>query len=378
MCDIYIPYIEKDLHRKAVLLAGPRQVGKSTLAKIMLTNTNGIYLNWDIAKHRKIIKNIEWDKSLDLVILDELHKMPKWKNYLKGIIDEFQNSPKIFVTGSARIDIFRKSGDALTGRYFLHKLHPIDLAESKLLQPKLSGKTRLMHLLKTGGFPEAYFNPDDAERLINDRFDIVVRDDIRDLSKINSITQLQMMVNILRDRGAGTFNYSSFAEDLSVSVPTIKNWFTLLEKFYLIFSIPPFTNSLARSLKKESRFYFFDCAAALDEKNTGILFENLVACSLKKYCDFKNSVEGKRFELKYFRDKEKREVDFVVTLNSKPYWYIECKTSDDNLSPHLNYLHNKIAPSHGSIQLVMNLERTKEINGIKIVNAIEWLENLYK
>ncbi|MBF0361032.1 MAG: ATP-binding protein [Oligoflexia bacterium] len=366
--------IENDLNKKAILLSGARQVGKSTFAKSLMTKKS-LYLNWDISKHRTIIRNISWDKDHDLVVLDELHKMPKWKNYLKGIIDEYCNRPRLLITGSARLDIFRKSGDALTGRQYLYHLHPIDVTEAKTFTPKLNAYDRMMRLLAYGGFPEAYLNPADADRLRNDRFDLIIREDLRDLSKVNSITAIQNLIDILRDRGCGTLSYSSLAEDLHVSAPTVKEWINLLQKLCLIFVIHPYTGSLSRSLKKEAKFYFYDCAATYEKGDGGICFENLVASTLIKFCDYKKDTEGKKFELRYFKDKEKREVDFVVTLNNRPYWLIECKTSDDNLSPSLNYLNQKLK-SNNAFQLVRDISKNKEISGIKIVNAANWLDNI--
>ncbi len=367
--------IVKDLSKKAILLTGPRQVGKSTLAKSIMTD-NSVYLNWDIAKDRSVIKNISWDKSAEIVILNELHKMNKWKNYLKGVIDQYNNNPKLVVTGSARLDIFRKAGDALTGRQYLYKLHPIDLAESKTLAKELSINDRFDRLFKSGGMPESFFNPRDAERLRNDRFDLIIREDVRDLSRINAITTFQSLVDILRDRGPGQLSFNSLAEDLSISSPTVKEWIGLLEKLFLIFIVRPYHSSLSRSLKKETKFYFYDCGATFDERKKGEIFENMVACSLLKFCDYQHNVNGKKFELKYFRDKEKREVDFVVTLNTKPYYIIECKYSDTTPSSSLLYLHRRLNPKM-SIQLVKEMERSYETkDGIKIVPALKWLENL--
>jgi uncharacterized protein len=374
-------FIKKDLSRKMVLIAGPRQVGKSTLAKNFI-DRRGVYLNWDIRSDRAIIRKQSWPKDSSLVILDEIHKMNKWKNYLKGVYDEFLNKPPVLVTGSARLDIFRKAGDALTGRTFLYHMHPIDLSESKtFFFPNQDHSETLNRILKTGGFPESFLNLEDAERLRNDRFDTVVREDLNDLSRISSIRTVQLLVDLLRERVGGGLNISNLAEDLSVSAPTVKSWIELLEKLYLIFKVTPYSGQLKRSLQKESKVYFFDCGAAINSKTDQEIesarLENAVACALLKFCDFYRDTQGKNFSLHYFRDREKREVDFIVTLDRKPFWCVEVKLSDDSLSPSLEYIHLRLKPK-ASFQVVKNLDRRLEIRGIQIVPCSSWLGGLYE
>jgi uncharacterized protein len=365
--------ISSDLKKKMVVLSGPRQCGKSTLAKGLL-DTHGVYLNWDIRKDQKIIREAMWSKDAPLVVLDELHKFPKWKNFLKGIVDEYQNRPPLLVTGSARLDTFRKQGDALTGRFFHYRLHPIDVSEAKIFLPRASSRSRLEHLLRTGGFPEAFLNPDEADRLRNDRFDLVIREDLRDLSKTNALRGIQMLIELLRERVGQKVSYKNLAEELSVSGPTVKSWLELLEKLCIVFVVRPYAKGLARSLKKEPKIYFYDCAAGYEPSGR---LENAVACALLKHCDFQHDRFGKNMALCYFSDREKREVDFVVTLNRSPHWALEVKTSENELSPHLRYFHERAEP-RASYQLVQNLSPSPsqklEKHGIEIVNLAEWLD----
>ena len=365
-------YILNDLNKKMVFLSGPRQSGKSYLSKQLLKD-NFEYLNWDIPKHKKVITNCEWDKSQKLVILDELHKYKNWKNYLKGIFDEYANKPALLITGSAKLDTFRKSGDALTGRYFHYRLHPIDIFEGINFFNKKNPQAVAMHLLKTGGFPEAFLNPKDAERIRQDRFDVVLNEDLRDLSKTNSIQGLAHLIELLKDCTGSTVNYERLANDLAVTAPTVKSWINLLERLYVIFKVSPYSHQLSNSIKKDSKYYFYDCAAASDE---GSRVENLVACSLLKYCHFKRDTEGKDYQLFFYRDKQQREVDFIVAERTKPLLSIEVKTSDSKLSTALLYLDKKIKPGK-SIQLVLNLEKNRDINGIKIISLAEWLSKLF-
>jgi predicted AAA+ superfamily ATPase len=365
--------LRRDLGKKMVLLAGPRQCGKTTLAKSLL-DEGGVYLNWDVVGDRKIIRDVAWPKGASLVVLDELHKAPKWKNLLKGAADEFGNRPPLLVTGSARLDALRRTGDALTGRHYFYRLHPVDVAESEAFLPGLGLRARVERLLATGGFPEALLNPSDAARLRNDRLELVTRDDLRDLARVSSWRGPADLVELLRERVGQPTNYDSLAQSLGVSPPTAKAWVELIEKLYIVFLLPPYSASLARSIRKDRRVYFYDCAAANDD-NGGARLENLVACALLKWTEFKHDSAGERWRLHYLRDKEGREVDFVVTLDRRVQWLIEVKSADASLSPSLRYYARKLRPKQ-SLQLVLDLDKPQEREGIKIVPLAKWLEAL--
>ncbi len=367
------PSLQRDLAKKMVLLAGPRQCGKTTLARSLL-GPRGEYLNWDIATDRKIIRELAWPKDASLVVLDELHKAPKWKNLLKGVVDEFGNKPPILVTGSARLDAFRNTGDALTGRHYFYRLHPVDVAESRAFLPDLSLAERVRRLLATGGFPEALLNPGDAARLRNDRMELVTREDLMDLSRVSSWRGASDLVELLRERVGQPVSYDSLARTLGISPPTVKNWVGLLEKLYIVFLLPPYSSRLSRSIRKERRVYFFDCAAAYDETG-GAQLENLVASALLKHAHFRKDTLGEHREVYYLRDKEQREVDFVVTVNRRVDSLIEVKASDAALSNSLKYYTGKLHPRE-SLQLVLNLDRPQEKTGIKVLPLGGWLESL--
>jgi predicted AAA+ superfamily ATPase len=365
--------IRRDLARKMVLLAGPRQCGKTTFARSLL-DAHGQYLNWDIAADRRVIRAIAWPKDASLIVLDELHKAPKWKNLLKGVVDEFRNRPPVLVTGSARLDAFRKTGDALTGRHYFYRLHPVDVAESRALLPGAPLHDRVSRLLQTGGFPESYLHPEDAARLRNDRMDLVIREDLRDLSRVSAWQGARDLIELLRERVGKPVSYANLAQDLGISPPTAKSWVDLLDKLYVVFLLQPWSSRVARGIRKEKRVYFYDCAAAYDDSG-GAQLENMVACSLLRFIQFRRDSTGENWDLHYLRDREQREVDFVVTLNRRVHWLIEVKKADDTVGAGLRYYHERLKPQQ-SIQLVHDLARPMERSGVRIQPLAKWLDAL--
>ena len=350
-------FIQKDLETKIVMLSGPRQVGKTFLSKHLFSSDNFVYLNWDILKHKSIIKNENWDQLKNIVVFDEIHKLKNWKNFLKGIFDQ-KNEQKILVTGSARLETFRKAGDALTGRYFHYRLYPYDYSE--LASKSKDKNTIIQKLLNTGGFPESYHHPENLERLRINRLEQIINSDLRDLSSINSVKNVEYLVELLRERVGGLINHTNLANDLSVSSPTVKNWISQLEKLYLVFTIPPYVKNLSRALKKDKKLYFYDCSMAYEESAK---LENLVAVTLLKYIHFKVDTVGEKWELFYFRDKEKHEVDFVVERNKKPFWFIEVKTSKQSTTNGLYYLNSKF-PDAKCFQLSLEKQIEEKRNGV--------------
>jgi predicted AAA+ superfamily ATPase len=290
------------------------------------------------------------------------------------VIDEFGNTPPLLVTGSARLDAFRRAGDALTGRYYFYRLHPIDVAESKSFLPNLALHERVQRLLTAGGFPESVLNPDEAARLRNDRMELVTREDLRDLTRVSSWRGPAELVELLRESVGRPVNYDNLAQSLGISPPTAKSWVELLEKLYIVFLVPPYSNSLARSIRKNRRVFFYDCGAAYDESG-GAQLKNLVASSLLKFIQFKQDATGERWELYYLRDKENREVDFLVTLNRRVHWLIEVKRSGEELGAGMRYYTQKLKPRE-SLQLVLNLDRPLERSGMKTLSLATWLEAL--
>lgn len=364
--------IIKDLEKKIVFIVGPRQVGKTWLAKeISKKYKKTTYLNYDRFEDREIIKKEQWLKDTELLILDELHKMDSWKNYLKGIYDTKEKHLKILVTGSARLDVFRQTGDSLAGRFYTHRLMPFSLAE--LATNKLANINRL---IKRGGFPEPFLANNEiiANRWRKQYVDGLIRNDILDFKQIHDFRAIQTVFELLRRRVGSPVSFNSIARDVEISPITVKKYIETLEALFIVFRVIPYSKNIARSILKEPKIYFYD--NGLVEGGAGQKFENFVAISLLKHILAKNDYLGQSNNLKYLRIKNKKEVDFALTNSkNKIETIFEVKTSEDQLSKNLEYFSDKY--NLNAIQLVKNLKREKEIRKIKILSAENYLSKLF-
>jgi len=363
--------IKQDLQKKMVFIGGPRQVGKTTLAKKLLSTINGRYFNWDYDQDRHNILQQFWSHNDDLLIFDELHKFPRWKSWIKGLYDVVGNEHSILVTGSARLDVYRRGGDSLLGRYHYWRLHPFTLDEVPVDLNQYEVFDRLMTL---GGFPEPFLSGDlrESRRWRKERFDRVLREDIRDLESIKNIQGISLLVDLLRTRVGGMIVVSNLAQDLQVAPQTVKSWLDILERMYLIFRILPYTQSIPRAILKPAKIYFFDNADTIDEN--GARFENLIATTLLKRLHYLEDYEGYRYELRYIRDKEGREIDFVILKEGIIEELIEVKYSDDKLSKSLNYYANKLEAKKAT-QIVAKLKHAYDSKEIHITNPFLYFSN---
>ena len=326
--------LRKDLGKKMVFLGGPRQCGKTHLGKRLLGTVPGAYLNWDSDDDRQKILSKQWNADAPVVVLDELHKFHRWKNWIKGIYDTRKGAQTFLVTGSARLDVYKKGGDSLLGRYHYWRLHPFTLSEHP---PEFTPSQAFERLMRVGGFPEPFLHGDETEakRWRRERFDRVIREDLRDLEPIKNIAALELFVRALRERVGSQVVLSNIAADLQVAPKTLKHWLEILERMYLVFVVRPYTKGLGRALQKSPKVFFFDNGDVLGDE--GARFENLVATSLLKELHFLEDSTGDRYELHYIRDKEKREVDFAITRDGSPIALIEAKWGDATPSENLRY-----------------------------------------
>ncbi len=319
-----------------VFIGGPRQVGKTTLALSLLAadadETHPAYLAWDDPRAAARLRRRELPPGEPLLVLDEIHKYARWRNLVKGIYDTERSRRRIVVTGSARLDHYRKGGDSLANRYRFFRLHPFSL-------PELGGRSSaadLDALLRFGGFPEPLFAQDEREHRIwqRDRITRVVREDLRDLERVREISLIEQLVDLLPPRVGAPLSIKSLREDLEVDHKTVERWTTILENLYLCFRITPYGPPKVRAVKKMQKLYLWDWSMVPEG---GARFENLVASQLLKYCHFVEDTEGHAMELRYLRDTDLREVDFVVLRDRKPEFAVECKTGEKSVSPALHY-----------------------------------------
>lgn len=327
--------ISQDLKEKMVFLGGPRQVGKTTLAFHFLKGDEGhpAYFNWDSLKSRQALIKEELPSHEKLIILDEIHKYRNWRNLVKGLYDTNKSSKQFLITGSARLDYYRRGGDSLQGRYHYYRLHPFSLFELNA-HPTRSD---LEQLMQYGGFPEPFFKASSKlwKRWQKERITRVVQEDLINLEQMRDISSLQLLIDALPLRVGAPLSVNSLREDLGVSFEAVERWITVLENLYFCFRILPYGPPKIRAAKKEKKLYLWDWSLCED---VGKRFENLVASQLLKYCHFHEDTEGDKMELRFFRDVYKREVDFVVIKNGKPLFAVECKAGEKGISPHIQYM----------------------------------------
>jgi hypothetical protein len=368
-------HILEDLQKKMVFIGGPRQVGKTTLAKKIMARhfPEGRYFNWDFDEDRQDILKKKWAGNNTLLIFDELHKYPKWKRWIKGIYDTAGENHSFLVTGSARLDIYRRGGDSLMGRYHYWRLHPFTLDE---IPEGISRKDAFARLMTVGGFPEPFLEGDErtARRWRRERFDRVLREDVRDLESLRNVQLLSLFLDALRRRVGGLVVLSNLATEIEISPKTAKTWLEILERMYLVFSVRPFTRSLPRAVVKPPKVYFFDNADIIGDE--GARFENLVASSLLKRMHFGEDRDGFRCELRYIRDKEGREVDFVLIKEGVIEELIEVKYSGDEISKSLLYYANRLKPKKAT-QIVANIKRPFDKNGISVTDPLSYFNHFF-
>ena len=367
--------VAKDLRKKMVLLVGPRQVGKTTLARQISDGIEGAqYLNYDAAQDRKIIVEQNWSPVAPALVFDELHKMPRWKAWLKGVFDVRPSGQQLLVTGSARLDFVRRAGDSLAGRFFALRLHPISVREW-CEQTGAKSAESLAHLLDRGGFPEPCLADTDtqAQRWRLQYLDGLIREEVLEFSRLHELNTMRLLVELLRERVGSPLSAASLARDLGASTTTINRYIAILEALFITFTVRPWHRNVARSLVKSPKVYFYD--TGMVRGADGIRFENAVATMLLKAAHWRYDVLGQNVDLHYLRTRDETEVDFALSADAKLTHLIECKLSDPNPSRALVRFAAE-QPQAKAIQLVRFLRNEQQHKGIEVLAADRWLSRL--
>lgn len=384
-----------------IFISGPRQAGKTTFAKMAAAAyANKTTLNWDfIVDKKKLIENPTFfeettrkDDSLPLVVFDEIHKYKKWKNYLKGIYDGFSDRYRFLVLGSGRLNVFQKGGDSLAGRYLQLSLWPFTLAElAERRQPfeefiknplGISGeethsKKIWESLSRLSGFPEPYLSGKEAgyRRWARNYHRQLIREDIRNLTELKDLDHIEILFSLLPSRVGSPLSAASLARDLQVSVTSVQKWIKTFESFYLAFRISPWVKKISRSITKEKKLYLLDYAAV---PSPAARFENMTALELLRAVSNWNDLGLGNFDLHYLRNKEKEEVDFLISREHKPFLLIETKLAEEQIPKSLLKFQSLLEVP--AVQLVNKSGVSRIIaNGphrILVMTAERWLSTL--
>ncbi len=383
-------------NNQMAFVVGPRQVGKTTTSGQLRKGHH--YFNWDNLDDREIIlkgpKNIADECSLNLltkskplIIFDEIHKFSKWKVFLKGFYDTYKEDCNIVVTGSSRMDTYRRGGDSLMGRYFTYRMHPVSLRESleknhvrdkEYASPLITGDDVFKNLLAFGGYPEPFLKGNQAfyRKWIRLRLDQLFKEDIRDLSRVQEIDQLEVLGRLLIAQSGQLTSYTSLSKKVRVSVDTIRRWIDILSSLYFCYKVKPWSKNVSRSLIKEPKVYLWDWSLCTDR---GARHENFIASHLLKSIHLWNDTGMGDYDLYYLRDKEKREVDFLITKDNTPWTMIEVKSSETGLSRSLTHFQKQLTVPH-CFQVVIDLPYVSRdcfsLTGIRVVPAKTFLSQL--
>lgn len=387
MRRIYDSLIENHIKNETEMLfiSGPRQVGKTTSSKSLDAFCKHFtYLNWDNEDHRNIL--LQGPKTVfehscrsqnqlstqsvttkPIIIFDEIHKRPQWKTYLKGFFDTYGKDVRIVVTGSARLDLYKKGGDSLMGRYFHYRMHPLSVAEcvrTNILNKEISAPQKIKDdqynaLYHFGGFPKPFVqnSPQFSGRWQNLRKQQLLQEDIRDVNIIHDLNRLQILMDLLKQNASKQITYSNLAKFTKSSVDTITRWIEILEAFYYCYRIKPWSKNISRSLIKEPKVFLWDWSII---KDNGSRAENFIASHLLKAVHYWTDLGLGEYDLYYIRTREKKEVDFLVSKNDEPWFLVEVKCSNNqSISSNLIEFQKQSGAKH-AFQVVLDLPYVDE------------------
>lgn len=374
------PFLLRDLEKKFVFLSGPRQVGKTTLAESLIKRKGGRYYSYDDSDDREQILKKTFVRD-SWVCLDELHKFERWKSLVKGVHDKHHRQMHLLLTGSARLDIYQKSGDSLLGRYYLHHLHPLSAGELGGSDVSLPGNIHDLlpaaketeGLFRFGGFPEPFLAQSETEhrRWSNARRTLLVREELRELTQIKLLGLVEQLLLLLPERVGSLFSYRSLAEFLRVSVPTVQSWLEAFENLFIVFKLRPYSKRISRTLQKQPKYYFWDWSQVAEP---AARFENFLASHLWKAAQIWTDLGLARAELFYVRDRDGRETDFLMTNEGKPWFLVEAKLAESRPDEALTYFGSRLAVP--ALQLTWDSKSERREGHVSVADCRRWLPHL--
>ena len=384
--------IEADLASKMVLVSGPRQCGKTTMARELVATLGGVYFNWDVAADRARLKRSDLPEGAHTWVFDELHKFRMWRNWLKGVYDLHGKRHPILVTGSARLDVYARGGDSLQGRYFGHRMHPLTLSEvlgtrpaedpDAWLEPRhadTAATEALQQLLRLGGFPEPFFSASDrfAARWRRAYGSLLVREEMRDLEQVRDLDRVELLFDRLPQTVGSLLSTNALREDLEVAFETVQSWLAIFDRLYASFRIPPLGAPRIKAVKKSQKLFMWDWARV---ESAPAKLENCVLLHLLRLVHWLEDVHGEKAELRFARDVVGHEVDAVVLRKGKPWLAVEVKSSDEPLDPGFRYWLERTRIPH-AFQIALHGTADRRLpdvgaSKVRLVPAAQFLASL--
>jgi len=357
-------------------IVGPRQSGKTTLAKAAFPELAYVNLE-DIG----ILEELEYDpkgfleRFKDGAIFDEVQRFPRLLSYLQARVDESNKNGQFILTGSNQQALSSSVSQSLAGRTVIFSLLPLTFHE---LQKEKLAKISLDQILLQGFFPKLYKDNIEPQLVYQSYLQTYIERDVRQLLNIKDLFIFQRFMKLCAGRIGQLFNYNSFANELGLSVPTIKSWLSVLESSYIIKMLPPYFENFGKRITKTPKLYFTDVGLAsylLDIQNTtqlsrdplrGQLFENLVVIDIYKH----HLNLGLNTPMYFFRDHNQNEVDILCKMSSGliPIEVKSSQTFNPRFLKGLEYFNNISNPESPFGILAYAGEDKKKVKTFEIIN----------
>lgn len=302
-----------------VTITGPRQSGKTTLARTVFKEK--AYFNLELMDNREFAQSDPRGflrKLPDGAVLDEIQRAPDLVSYIQGIVDEQQRNGMFILTGSQQFEVSNSINQSLAGRTALLKLLPFSISEVT----SHYGSPDTDELIYQGFYPRLYDQKLNPTQAMGDYFETYIERDLRQLIQIKNLSMFQKFVKLCAGRLGQLLNLNSLANDVGISHTTAREWLALLEASYIVFLLQPFHRNISKRLVKTPKLYFYDIGLAsflmgiesIDQIAThplrGNLFENLVVMEFLKY----RYNQGKRNNLNFYRDSIGNEIDLIYNV----------------------------------------------------------------